>query len=58
MDPDANLKEQRVIVVRLIGSDSGDGREFADAERLAELVRALDEWMSRGGFPPRAWAHR
>lgn len=27
----------------------------AAAERLAEAASALDEWMSKGGFPPAAW---
>ena len=25
------------------------------AEKLAELVQALDQWISRGGFLPRGW---
>lgn len=28
----------------------------AEAVRMAELVRALDEWLSKGGFLPAAWA--
>lgn len=27
----------------------------ADAERLAELVEALDEWLYRGWFLPARW---
>ena len=27
-----------------------------DAFRMAELVEALDGWISRGGFLPEAWA--
>lgn len=26
-----------------------------DAERLAELVQALDEWITKGGFLPARW---
>lgn len=26
-----------------------------DANRLAELVEALDNWLVCGGFRPRAW---
>jgi hypothetical protein len=28
-----------------------------DAAYLAELVEALDEWISKGGILPRSWAH-
>lgn len=49
MDPNANLEEQRRIVSTIIRDGSGD------AERLADLVEALDEWLSKGGFLPEAW---
>lgn len=26
-----------------------------DLERLADLMEALDEWLSKGGFLPKAW---
>ena len=52
MDPDANLLEQRQIVQRMLSADEVD---TADALRLAELVDALDLWLSRGGFRPRRW---
>jgi hypothetical protein len=50
MDPNANLEEQRRIARRIL---DGDDR---DAERLAELVEALDEWLASGGFLPSDWA--
>ena len=56
MDPDANLNEQREIAKRI--SDNDYSTAYApqpDAERLAELVLALDEWLSKGGFPPKVW---
>lgn len=59
MDPDANLAEQREILARLAGRATvdavGDGIGFDDLDRLAELVEALDGWLARGGFAPRAW---
>lgn len=51
MDPNANLAEQRRILARF----NADEASLADAERLAELVAALDEWISRGGFLPAEW---
>lgn len=53
MDPDANIKEQRGLARRIIADvDRGVGASPNDAERLAELVLALDEWLQKGGFPP------
>jgi hypothetical protein len=60
MDPAANLKEQRELAAKIIedvdreGEWSREGLEetASDAERLAELVQALDEWRRNGGFDP------
>lgn len=49
MDPNTNREEQMELARQLC-----EGR-VGPAARLAELVLALDEWLSRGGFPPRAW---
>ena len=60
MDPNANLREQRETVreIQRCG-DKEHPRETcacADlADRLAELVEGLDNWLSRGGFPPLEW---
>jgi hypothetical protein len=51
MDPDATLEELRDLVQR--ESDGGDGSHAAD---IVERFQALDAWITRGGFPPRAWA--
>lgn len=53
MDPDANLKEQREIAARLASNEVFMRVEAAN--RLAELVLALDEWISKGGFLPKDW---
>lgn len=60
MDPNANLAEQVAIARALILEDGvGDDKErlteWARAERLAELVVALNAWLSHGGALPRAW---
>lgn len=53
MDPNANLAEQRRIVARIL-----DGDDSADWSRLAELVQALDEWLTAGGFLPGEWQEK
>jgi hypothetical protein len=63
MDPQANIKRQRELAANIIGRvDAGphvgqseeDHRYQLDAEadELAELVLALDEWRRKGGFDP------
>ena len=57
MDPDANLKEQLELAKAIL--DGGQpGATRYNAERLAELVEALDGWMVKGGFEPRRWRKR
>jgi hypothetical protein len=51
MDPNANLKEQLDIARKLLDDPIGED----DVDRLAELVVALDEWISNGGFLPKRW---
>jgi len=55
MDPDANLAEQvRLATAVVDGKPSGGMTPVAD--RLAELVLAMDEWIRGGGFLPAAWS--
>lgn len=54
MDPDANLSEQRRIIARMLDGTS-EAIDTGDAVRLAELARALDEWITRYGFLPAEW---
>jgi hypothetical protein len=54
MDPNVNLREQRMIIADMLAEDS-DEIDTGDALRLAELAQALDEWISKGGFLPDAW---
>ena len=51
MDPNANLQEQLQLADLIL---DGLGTR-ANAERLAELVVALDEWIAKGGFLPSKW---
>lgn len=68
MDPEANIREQLEIARQLRellnppelvtpeeGSDTGL-EVIALADRLSDLVIALDEWRRRGGFDPYAKA--
>lgn len=62
MDPDANLEEQRSLSESILEALDVDEDEEVDmdavrddANRLAELVQALDQWISRGGFLPKDW---
>lgn len=48
MDPDETLREMRAIC-------SGANGDYDDAERLADLFRSLDNWITKGGFLPAAW---
>lgn len=50
MDPNANLARIRELL-----NNSGDSTSD-DVEELEMLVRSMDEWLSRGGFLPAAWA--
>lgn len=55
MDPEANLREQRHLVARINAQWDNDEETTELGFRLAELVQALDEWLSHGGFAPSAW---
>jgi len=56
MDPDANLEEQLELAAEAIESiENGAEVHVDDVERLAELVLALDGWITNGGFLPKRW---
>lgn len=59
MDPNANLKEQLELATEIQGivdQSYADTVTTADKGiRLAELVLALNEWISKGGFLPAEW---
>lgn len=58
MDPFANIKEQRelaqAIIAKFDAMEEPDNEIAYQAEELARLVLALDEWRSKGGFDPYA----
>lgn len=58
MDADNTLKAIRDIVDEVLGDDEEAHESLDDAEKLiefAERFRALDEWLTRGGFLPAGW---
>lgn len=56
MDPDANLAEQRQLIAEMQHEIDMTGNcDATKTERLLELVEALDEWIAKGGFLPKAW---
>lgn len=57
MDPNANLAEQLRLARKIQSCESFQSfmMASADCERLAELVEAMHEWVSKGGFLPDAW---
>lgn len=56
MDPDANLAEQKEIRERITLCQHGTGCNCVhDADRLAELGDALDDWIAGGGYLPNRW---
>lgn len=62
MDPNASLTEQRLLRLRIwdnLEKESPNQTQLAeDADRLADLMLALDDWLVRGGALPRAWGLR
>jgi len=62
MDPNANLREQRLIVaaVRYRREHPGERQDAAranieDLARLCQLCDGLDDWLMKGGYLPDAW---
>lgn len=61
MDPDRNLLTQLQLAKNILHKDKivddAISLEIADdAVALAELVLALDSWLTGGGFTPDRWA--
>ena len=63
MDPNANLEEQ-LRIAKWFRKQEDDGNDVprhiveAQMSRLSELVVALDEWVSSGGFLPDKWTKK
>lgn len=61
MDPDMTLRLMRDYIRRVRDSVQGEGTDpdilRIEADQLAEYADALDQWLSKGGFLPKDWAH-
>lgn len=60
MDPDVTLDALRTGVTKARAAlDEGDDSEAWQAllEMVVDAAAALDAWLTKGGFPPRAWSH-
>lgn len=56
MDPDVTLRRARAAIRR--GNHAPTRKEAVECYReAAEHFEVLDEWLSRGGFPPHSWAY-
>ena len=66
MDPNACLEEMLRAAKRITENgmeeaadkpeqDQTDADFIGDADRLAELVLAMDGWLTKGGFLPARW---
>jgi hypothetical protein len=55
MDPDATLAQIReLMATHHTHNDLGE----EETAQLVELIDALDEWMTKGGFLPTDWNAR
>jgi hypothetical protein len=56
MDPNANLKEQLELAASIHRKiDNEHVLNDDEAGRLADLVIALNDWITGGGFLPDTW---
>jgi len=55
MDPNATLAELRKYAAAGIPADTRRVQLQA-LDRMCELVQALDEWLTKGGFLPTDWS--
>lgn len=52
MDPDATLRQIEALI------EKPRPLSHHEAAELRRLIVDLNEWMSKGGFPPAAWIAR
>lgn len=55
MDPNMTLHELRELCGEALAESGNKRADLVD--EIAERFDALDQWLSRGGFVPSAWAH-
>ena len=53
MDPNTALAEIRDLIAKTYTADGPAAED--SCRRLYDVVEALDEWLSQGGFLPDAW---
>lgn len=58
MNPDTALDEARFALTQFntLKDDPTNPNVISAAEDLADSFAALDEWITKGGFLPEAWA--
>lgn len=54
MDPTTLLHEIRRLITEIDNTESLAGKN-AIRERVIDHVQNLDDWLSKGGMPPRDW---
>jgi hypothetical protein len=54
MDPDENLRRALAIARAAVNVEDAD----PTLVELSELVLALDDWISAGGFLPSRWSRK
>lgn len=55
MDPNTNIAELLDLAHQILDRADNERLDEDHAERLAELMVALDGWIRGGGFLPRVW---
>ena len=55
MDPDAALASLREQAEDLMAGSYPYDPDLMDVADFVEVFRALDEWLSKGGFKPKDW---
>ena len=57
LDPDETLRLLRACVLRARAADEqeDDAAAMLAAMEAVQHMESLDEWMSKGGFPPKEW---
>lgn len=56
MDPEEVYTHMKQSLL-LMNEAESDAAFMSSAADLGAAVEALDSWLSRGGFPPKAWNH-
>lgn len=54
MDPNETLRLIR-LTAKQYRTDRRGPLATAHADQLVEFIDALDEWLTKGGFPPEDW---